>query len=111
MEPYGSENNLETSLTNQLARIQAKLASFEQQDSLNLPPRSTELGTRSWEDDVHATRLIIKTELLGVLKATKQTLEKIKDGIYGKCESCGSEIEAARLKIMPTANLCLSCTR
>jgi len=36
-------------------------------------------------------------------------LNKMKDGTYGICEICGRRIPAARLKVMPTASMCVSC--
>ena len=36
-------------------------------------------------------------------------LEKIKKGIYGKCEKCGKEISEERLKAYPEAKTCNEC--
>ncbi|KJR42159.1 RNA polymerase-binding, DksA [Candidatus Magnetoovum chiemensis] len=36
-------------------------------------------------------------------------LEKIEDGIYGKCESCGSDIGSKRLEARPVTTLCIDC--
>lgn len=36
-------------------------------------------------------------------------LQKIDDGTYGKCESCGQDIPAERLEAVPAASLCVSC--
>jgi DnaK suppressor protein len=41
--------------------------------------------------------------------AIEQALEKAENGSYGVCEECGSKIEAARLKAVPLAKLCISC--
>ncbi len=38
-------------------------------------------------------------------------LEKIENGTYGICESCGEEISTARLEAYPTAKLCVNCQR
>jgi DnaK suppressor protein len=38
-------------------------------------------------------------------------LEKIEDGTYGICASCSKPIEAARLKALPHATLCIACKR
>lgn len=40
---------------------------------------------------------------------TKEAIEKIKKGTYGKCESCKEDVEAARLKAFPAATLCIKC--
>jgi len=36
-------------------------------------------------------------------------LEKIGQGTYGECESCGEEIGANRLVARPVASLCIDC--
>lgn len=38
-----------------------------------------------------------------------QALQKIDEGTYGKCESCGKEIPAERLEAVPAATLCVDC--
>ena len=39
----------------------------------------------------------------------RHALERIEDGSYGLCESCGQSIPAARLEAKPSVSLCLSC--
>lgn len=46
-----------------------------------------------------------------LLDKVDRALAKIADGTYGVCESCGKAIEAARLKALPHASLCISCKR
>jgi RNA polymerase-binding transcription factor len=43
------------------------------------------------------------------LQAIQEALERIQDGTYGICESCESEIAAARLEALPFTRLCVSC--
>lgn len=38
-----------------------------------------------------------------------RALIKIDDGTYGVCDSCGSEIGAARLEARPATSRCVSC--
>jgi len=46
-----------------------------------------------------------------LLKQVDVALEKIEAGTYGICESCGKPIEAARVKALPHASLCIACKR
>ncbi len=46
-----------------------------------------------------------------VLDQVEIALRKIEDGSYGRCANCGKSIEAARLKALPHASLCISCKR
>ncbi len=38
-----------------------------------------------------------------------QALERIRQGTYGECQSCGGEIEAKRLEALPFARYCITC--
>ena len=73
------------------------------------PFMSFELGTNSWESDVRSTKMIIKDRLLSRLKTINQTMLRVRKGIYGKCERCDKQIEEVRLRIIPTATLCIRC--
>jgi DnaK suppressor protein len=45
----------------------------------------------------------------GLLAKITQALEKIEDGIYGECESCGEAIGLKRIQARPVAELCIDC--
>lgn len=40
-----------------------------------------------------------------------KALEKMRDGSYGKCEACSSNIPLMRLQALPYAVLCIDCQR
>lgn len=44
-----------------------------------------------------------------LIKKINESLEQIKNGEYGYCESCGVEIGIRRLEARPTATLCIDC--
>ena len=37
------------------------------------------------------------------------TIERIEEGSFGECESCGSKIPMERLKVMPFTTVCVPC--
>jgi DnaK suppressor protein len=41
----------------------------------------------------------------------QEALGRIRNGSFGICDECGSDIELERLKAHPTATLCLDCKR
>ena len=77
-------------------------------DSLAESPES---GTESWAADVHARFVTVKNDLLNLSKRISNSLNSLKKGTYGKCELCDKQIELPRLEAMPTATVCLSCSR
>jgi DnaK suppressor protein len=40
-----------------------------------------------------------------------RAIARIDEGNYGTCERCGNPIDAARIKALPHALLCLDCKR
>ena len=45
----------------------------------------------------------------GLLAKIDAAIEKIQEGEYGQCESCGEEIGLKRLEARPVAELCIDC--
>ena len=63
-----------------------------------------------------ATEVFEQTKLLALrrglekrLTRVEAALRKMEVGAYGLCEICGVPIDPARLKVIPSACLCLSC--
>lgn len=70
-----------------------------------------ESGTDSWLAEVHGRLTTIKNDLSDLSGKIKQALHRLRRGTYGKCEGCGKQIEAQRLEAMPTATLCIACSK
>jgi len=51
----------------------------------------------------------IRDREMKLLNKIEEALQRIENGTYGICESCGCEIEEKRLKARPVATLCISC--
>jgi DnaK suppressor protein len=45
----------------------------------------------------------------GLISKIEQALQKIDDGVYGECESCGEQISLKRIQARPVAELCIDC--
>lgn len=43
------------------------------------------------------------------LEAIERALQKMEQGSYGICESCGAAIALKRLEILPATRICLAC--
>jgi len=44
-----------------------------------------------------------------LIKKIDQALNRIKDGSFGVCESCGGPISSKRLQARPVTTLCIDC--
>lgn len=94
-------------------QVEEQLKSIDKNDPVLAPgvDEASESGTDSWKADVHSRLVAIKDDLGGLSKRITHALLRIKKGTYNKCENCGKEIEPERLGAMPTATLCVSCSR
>lgn len=63
-------------------------------------------GSKSFERE-HELSLAASTR--AGLAQNVHALERLEDGSYGQCESCGEPIGKARLQAYPRATLCLAC--
>lgn len=56
-----------------------------------------------------ARDLAVQVNAEQTLRLVEDALARFDNGTYGLCDDCGSEIDAARLKAIPYAALCLKC--
>lgn len=108
-----NSDKIEKSLLKQQKEVEAEIKSLEQDDPVNSlgMAESSEPGTDSWVADTHGRVMAMKENLKNLLGRIKAQLAALKSGKYGKCTSCGKPIETQRLAAMPTANLCITCSK
>lgn len=63
------------------------------------------------EAEDYSNQLAEKQALKERLLDIKNALDKMAAGKYGKCESCGEDIEMAVLKVDPESRLCKACKK
>lgn len=101
-------------LRRQQKKVEQDLKGLEDEDPVlkdNASAESSEPGTDSWLADTHSRVVAIRQSLLDLLANIKKSLTALRSGSYGKCENCGKQIERQRLEAMPTATLCISCSK
>ncbi|MFN2595444.1 MAG: TraR/DksA family transcriptional regulator [Actinomycetota bacterium] len=65
-------------------------------------------GTATFERE---RDLSIRNNIYDLIDQMTRAIGRIDEGTYGTCERCGRPIDAARLKELPYALLCLDCKR
>jgi DnaK suppressor protein len=55
--------------------------------------------------------LSIRNNIRDLVDQITRAINRIENGTYGECERCGRPIDAARLKALPHALLCMDCKR
>lgn len=53
----------------------------------------------------------LKDNLKILLEKTRDAIDRIDRGEWGRCERCGATIEPARLEAMPMTTMCMRCKR
>jgi len=56
-----------------------------------------------------ARRSALRRQQSSKIAEIERALNKLEDGTYGLCDSCGDRIEAGRLEAIPYASLCVAC--
>ena len=67
------------------------------------------IGDGTTEAISRITDIGVGRSLEATLARTERALEKLDDGSYGRCDSCGGEIPPRRLEAMPDSVLCVTC--
>lgn len=99
-------------LTKQQKKVEEEIELLDQDDPVNSQvEESSEPGTDSWVADTHSRTVAVKQNLQNLLLKIKYSLKSLASGKYGKCENCGKKIEAVRLEAVPTATLCIACSK
>ena len=88
--------------------IHEKLRSLRE----SMPNSTTEVRDaeeQSVDDFVQEVDLALMQMKSETLKKIDQALLRLEEGSYGRCQECGTEIPAARLRALPFAALCRDC--
>jgi DnaK suppressor protein len=90
--------------------IQARVEELAQPPELGA---AQGFGKRIGDGTVEAIRRLtdigVGTSMEARLARIDRALDKLDDGTYGRCDSCGATIPPARLHAMPDSVLCVSC--
>ena len=64
---------------------------------------------RATMESDRAFTLRIRDRERRLIKKIHDALQRMENGSYGQCESCGDDIGVARLKARPVTRLCINC--
>lgn len=95
-----------THLENRLAELERKLHGIQDELEAPLP---TDDEDRALELDDDEVLEAIGKEGQREMRAIRAALQRMDDGTYGICQSCGEKISEERLLALPAAALCRIC--
>jgi DnaK suppressor protein len=92
------------------ARLSELRTHLEEIDRGLREPLSPDAEDRAIElQNQEALEAIEKTEATEI-RQIEAALNRISEGTYGTCAKCGEPIDPRRLKALPTAAMCISCS-
>jgi len=90
----------------ELERENARLAETAAERSPD--PTSAEGGSMVFE---YEKDLSVDANTEDLLRKAENALQRLDQGEYGTCESCGVAIPIARLEVLPYTTLCVECAQ
>jgi len=67
--------------------------------------------TEAAEQEGHARSKALGKKTEEALSSVRSAMKRVENGTFGKCVKCGKMIDTDRLRINPTAELCLECAK
>jgi DnaK suppressor protein len=90
-----------------LSELRTHLAKVDRSLRKTLPADSEDQAIEL--ENQEALEVIGKTETTEIHQI-EAALKRISEGTYGTCAKCGEPIDPRRLKALPTAATCISCS-
>lgn len=106
---------LRTALETERARLRDEIAEYERSGAENISDSTGENNYRDHMGDqgsaTFAREMDISLEDSSreQLGQVERALERIEEGRYGQCTRCADPIPLDRLRVVPAAELCISC--
>jgi DnaK suppressor protein len=88
--------------------LNGDLDSFREFAALNVVGDNVDAAVDTANDEICSQLVEIESR---ELEQIEHALQRIVDGVYGRCEFCGGKIAEARLNALPYTNSCIDCQR
>ena len=75
------------------------------------PTTGNHMADDASEVEEQTKSLALRRHLEGMLKEIDRAIARAEKGVYGVCERCKNPIPEDRLKVMPSASLCIDCAK
>jgi DnaK suppressor protein len=99
---------LRSFLEDERGRLESVIAQMDAEGSKNLG-YGNHMADDATEAFEQAKDLALRQNAEQLLSQVRDALDRFEHGTYGICETCGAEIDPARLTALPYATHCLRC--
>jgi DnaK suppressor protein len=98
--------SLRARLQGDVTQMEDNALNKDHSKTTSMPTSMAELGSDNFDQELTLSLLGSEEEVLSQIKAA---MERIEDGSYGLCDTCGMKIAKARLEAIPYAAQCVRC--
>jgi DnaK suppressor protein len=97
---------LRARLLGDMTQMEDNTLNKDHSKTTSMPTSMAELGTGNFDQELTLSLLGGEKNVLDQIEAA---IERVEDGSYGSCETCGERIPNARLDAIPYAAQCVRC--
>ena len=97
---------LQATLQGDMTQMEDNALNKDRSKTTSMPNDMAELGTGNFDQEFTLSLLKNDEDAFDQIAAA---IERIEDGSYGRCVTCGIKIPKDRLKALPYAALCIQC--
>ena len=97
---------LRARLRDDMTQMEDNALNKDHNKTTTMPTHMAELGSGNFAQEFTLSLLGSENDTLDQIEAA---IERIEDGIYGRCEECSRKISKPRLEAVPYAALCVRC--
>ncbi len=88
--------------------LNGDLESYREFKAMDVVGDNVDAAVDTANDEISSQLVEIESRELGQIE---HALQRIVEGVYGRCEFCGGKIAEARLNALPYTNSCIDCQR
>jgi len=88
--------------------LKGDLEGYREFAALNVVGDNVDAAVDTANDEISSQLVEIESRELGQIE---HALQRIVQGVYGRCEYCSGKINEARLNALPYTNSCIDCQR
>jgi RNA polymerase-binding protein DksA len=92
----------------EITQAEAELVGLMRDSGDGAGDDQADAGAKTYEREQEMT---VANNARELLQQNRHALDRLDDGSYGRCESCGNPIGKLRLQAAPRATLCLECKK
>ncbi len=101
-----SQAEVKQTLEHRLAELTERVDEIAEELRGPVSPSFSEQATERESDEVLTD---LEAASIAEIAAIRAAMDRLEDGTYGECVSCGKDIAPARLEAIPYTALCVDC--